>query len=174
MDFMQNQVAERKAEIRTGITEGKKDIFTMLVKANEAEAGKFQLDDEELVSSVSAYPKFTYGFTKIGNVFIMLFAGHGQFLSRRDNYGSKLTPGQKQLLILWLLRWAFSLCTTTFKRRSFNRLPPLSDHEIRYVVTGVEILLIRKRSVKVFDDYAKLDKVLSAFYEALRLFRTYL
>jgi len=83
MDFMQNQVAERKAEITAGLTEGKNiDAFTMLVKANEEEAGKFQLDDDELVSSVSTYPKFTYGFTKIGNVFIMLFAGHGQFPSR--------------------------------------------------------------------------------------------
>jgi cytochrome P450 len=52
MDFMQNQAAERKAEIRAGITEGKEDVFTMLVKANEGEAGKSQLDDEELVSSV--------------------------------------------------------------------------------------------------------------------------
>jgi hypothetical protein len=77
--------------------------------------------------------------------------------------------------MLWLLRWAFSLCTTIFKRRFFNRLPPSSDgSEIRYVVSGVEILLIKKRFVEVFDDYAKLDKVLSAFYEALRLFRTYL
>lgn len=53
MDFMQNQVAERKAEFRAGTTEGKQDIFTMLVKANEEEAGKFQLSNEELVSFVS-------------------------------------------------------------------------------------------------------------------------
>ncbi|TFK38021.1 cytochrome P450 [Crucibulum laeve] len=66
MAFMQEQVIERKADIRsrssgkTAKTGGASDAFTMLVEANEEESGKFQLDDEEL----------------IGNVFIMLFAGH--------------------------------------------------------------------------------------------------
>ncbi|KAF9010234.1 cytochrome P450 [Cyathus striatus] len=62
MGFMQEQVSQKRAEIRgrDSVDKGKSDVFTMLVKANEDEAGKFRLDDEEL----------------IGNVFIMLFAGH--------------------------------------------------------------------------------------------------
>ena len=64
MEFMHSQVTERKAEIASSITEGRNDAFTMLIKANGDEGGKFQLDDQEL----------------IGNVYIMLFAGHGVFL----------------------------------------------------------------------------------------------
>ncbi|KIM47101.1 hypothetical protein M413DRAFT_64094 [Hebeloma cylindrosporum] len=63
MEFMHSQVAERKAEIASGssdLPEGRNDAFTMLIRANEDEGGKFQLDDQEL----------------IGNVYIMLFAGH--------------------------------------------------------------------------------------------------
>ncbi|KAG5634271.1 hypothetical protein H0H81_002585, partial [Sphagnurus paluster] len=64
MGFMRTQVADRKAEI-SGQNEctastGKNDAFTMLVKANETDSGKLRMDDQEL----------------IGNVFIMLFAGH--------------------------------------------------------------------------------------------------
>ena len=64
MGFMRSQIAEHKAEIASGssnIKEGRKDVFTMLVRANEDEGGKFQLDDQEL----------------IGNVHAILFAGHG-------------------------------------------------------------------------------------------------
>ncbi|KAG6898860.1 hypothetical protein C0993_003485, partial [Termitomyces sp. T159_Od127] len=63
MEFMRSQVAERRADIsgqNSGIAD-KNDAFTLLVKANEdEEASKLQLDDQEL----------------IGNVYIMLFAGH--------------------------------------------------------------------------------------------------
>lgn len=45
---MQAQVAERKREIRYQDS-NKNDAFTMLVKANENESGKFKLDDQELV-----------------------------------------------------------------------------------------------------------------------------
>ena len=50
MHFMKDQVAERRTEFR-GQTESSKrrDVFTMLVKANEDESGKYRLDDEELV-----------------------------------------------------------------------------------------------------------------------------
>ncbi|KAJ7185586.1 cytochrome P450 [Mycena filopes] len=56
--FMQEQVTERKAEVAAGNTRA--DAFTMLVKANQDESGKYQLDDQEL----------------IGNVFLFMFAGH--------------------------------------------------------------------------------------------------
>ncbi|KAG6828824.1 hypothetical protein H0H92_006649 [Tricholoma furcatifolium] len=52
-----------KAEVRSeihGINERRNDVFTMLVRANEGEQGKWKLEDQEL----------------FGNVFIMLFAGH--------------------------------------------------------------------------------------------------
>ncbi|KAG6829041.1 hypothetical protein H0H87_012774, partial [Tephrocybe sp. NHM501043] len=62
MAFMRGQVAERKADLSSHeSTEGSKnDAFTLLVRANENEEGKLKLDDQEL----------------IGNVFVMLFAGH--------------------------------------------------------------------------------------------------
>ncbi|KAJ7927562.1 cytochrome P450 [Mycena leptocephala] len=56
--FMKEQVAERKVSVAAGDTRA--DVFTTLVKANQDESGKLQLDDQEL----------------IGNVFIFLFAGH--------------------------------------------------------------------------------------------------
>ncbi|KAH9478750.1 Cytochrome P450 monooxygenase 124 [Psilocybe cubensis] len=59
LGFMKQQVAERRAEVRSNSSEGRHDAFTMLVKANEDE-GKLKLSDDEL----------------IGNVFVMLFAGH--------------------------------------------------------------------------------------------------
>ncbi|KAJ7634807.1 cytochrome P450 [Roridomyces roridus] len=58
-EFMQQQVMERKAEVASG-SEMRADAFTILVKANQAESGKYQLDDQELV----------------GNVFLFMFAGH--------------------------------------------------------------------------------------------------
>ena len=55
MKFMKDQVRERKLDIgskapgerKAGTTQT--DIFTMLVEANEVEAGKLKLDDDELV-----------------------------------------------------------------------------------------------------------------------------
>lgn len=58
MGFMRGQVAERKAEIRGGrnAASEKNDAFTMLVKANEDEAGKLKLDDQELVCTFQIAP----------------------------------------------------------------------------------------------------------------------
>ncbi|KAF8637877.1 hypothetical protein AX17_002500 [Amanita inopinata Kibby_2008] len=64
MLFMRTQVAERKAVVQRdkeeGLGEVGKDIFTMLVQANEDETAKYKLDNQEL----------------IGNIYTMLFAGH--------------------------------------------------------------------------------------------------
>ncbi|KAJ7512690.1 cytochrome P450 [Mycena galericulata] len=57
--FMQQQVTERKAEVAAA-GDTRADAFTMLVKANQDESGKYQLDDSEL----------------IGNIFLFMFAGH--------------------------------------------------------------------------------------------------
>ncbi|KAG6812865.1 hypothetical protein H0H92_015793 [Tricholoma furcatifolium] len=79
MGFMHDQVADRKADIsgQSSAKEGKSDAFTLLVKANEDEASKYRLDDQELVSDLfTCVPNGSPGRYQIGNVFIMLFAGH--------------------------------------------------------------------------------------------------
>ncbi|KAG6865642.1 hypothetical protein C0991_000812 [Blastosporella zonata] len=60
--FMQHEIASRTEEVRSGsqLADDRKDTFTMIVRANEQESGKLKLSDQEV----------------IGNVFIMLFAGH--------------------------------------------------------------------------------------------------
>ncbi|KAK7044658.1 cytochrome P450 [Favolaschia claudopus] len=61
ISFMREQIAERKAQVAMGNAGGmRSDAFTMLVKANQDESSKYQLDDEEL----------------IGNIFVLLLAGH--------------------------------------------------------------------------------------------------
>ncbi|KAK0474149.1 cytochrome P450 [Armillaria novae-zelandiae] len=64
--FMRDEVIRRRAQITSGEIDLDGDnlethtIFNLIMKAGEDEEGKYQLDDEEV----------------IGNVFIMLFAGH--------------------------------------------------------------------------------------------------
>ena len=90
MEFMKAQVRERRAVIGStapgerNADTTQTDAFTMLVKANEDEGGKFKLDDEELVRWTFLQPFVLFSFwdftqppMQIGNVFIMLFAGHG-------------------------------------------------------------------------------------------------
>lgn len=57
-EFMHAQIADRKQEARSGAP-SKNDVLSLLVRANE-DGGKYPLDDTELV----------------GNVFLLLFAGH--------------------------------------------------------------------------------------------------
>ena len=99
MEFMKTQVRERKAVIGSTAPSERKagaiqaDVFTMLVKANEDEGGKLKLDDEELVRTELS---FNHLFLEtllslrlqIGNIFIMLFAGHG-----KTNYRSLIPSG---------------------------------------------------------------------------------
>ncbi|KAK0458101.1 cytochrome P450 [Desarmillaria tabescens] len=64
--FMRDEVVRRRAQIANGEIDVEGDnletrtIFNLLMKAGEDEDGKYSLDDEEVV----------------GNVFVMLFAGH--------------------------------------------------------------------------------------------------
>ncbi|KJA21380.1 hypothetical protein HYPSUDRAFT_67727 [Hypholoma sublateritium FD-334 SS-4] len=63
LKFMQEQVTERKIDAGargSGESVGKSDAFSMLVEASENEEAKYQLNDSEL----------------IGNVYILLLAGH--------------------------------------------------------------------------------------------------
>jgi cytochrome P450 len=57
MAFMRTQALDRKKEIhgQDADESDRKDIFTMLIRANETEEGKLQLDDDELVRTCSAY-----------------------------------------------------------------------------------------------------------------------
>ncbi|KJA21399.1 hypothetical protein HYPSUDRAFT_42040 [Hypholoma sublateritium FD-334 SS-4] len=123
MEFMQKQVADRKADIRSqGCTDSAQDTnaFSMLVEASENEKGKFKLDDSEL----------------IGNVFIMLLAGH-----ETTAHTLAGTIG-------------FLAMNDDLQEEIYQQIVEVVGHE-RDPVHG---------------DYGKLDKVLSAFLEALRLF----
>ncbi|CAK5261847.1 unnamed protein product [Mycena citricolor] len=59
LQFMRFQIDARKEMVRESEV-NEKDAFTMLIQANEDEAGKNQLDESEL----------------IGNIYILMFAGH--------------------------------------------------------------------------------------------------
>lgn len=51
MEFMQEQVTERKADVNTGGAVHASDAFSMLVEASEHEEAKYRMDDSELVST---------------------------------------------------------------------------------------------------------------------------
>lgn len=120
MRFMQAAVRDRRVEVQgqEAINDG--DILTMLIKANESESGKYRLDDQEL----------------IGNVYIMLFAGHETT--------------------------AYTLATTIAFLSLYEHIQDEVVEQIHSVVGYGQD--------PVFEDYAKLDKVLAVFYEALRMF----
>ncbi|KAJ3796245.1 cytochrome P450 [Lentinula aff. detonsa] len=115
--FMKEHVIARKSEIQNNT---RKDAFSLLVKANEQEESKHKLSDDEL----------------IGNVYIMLFAGHETtahtlaatlgFLALNQDVQDEILEQIKEVV-------------------GYNRDPE-------------------------FEDYHKLNKVLAAFFEALRLF----
>ncbi|KJA21395.1 hypothetical protein HYPSUDRAFT_42034 [Hypholoma sublateritium FD-334 SS-4] len=117
--FMQTQVAERKADIRARGSAGN-DAFSMLVKASENEEVKYRMDDSEI----------------IGNVFIMLFAGHETT--------------------------ARSLSATI----GFLALYDDLQEEIYQQIMSV----VGQERDPVYQDYIKLNKVLAAFLETLRIF----
>ncbi|KAF9482311.1 cytochrome P450 [Pholiota conissans] len=118
--FMKAQVQERKAELSSGSDVPRTDAFSLLVKANEDEGGKFKLDDEEL----------------IGNVYIMLLAGHE---------------------------------TTAHSIAATIGFLSLSDDIQEDIYRQIHSVVGLDRDPE-YEDYAKLDKVLAAFYEGLRLF----
>ncbi|KAG5638340.1 hypothetical protein H0H81_000583 [Sphagnurus paluster] len=120
--FMQREIEARTMEVRNEeeSADVRKDAFTMLVRANEQETGKFKLDTQEV----------------IGNVFILLFAGHE-------------TTAHTLAATLALLALH----------------PEIQSEILEQIVSVVGY----DRDPK-YEDYSKLDKVLSAFYESLRLF----
>jgi hypothetical protein len=81
---MHAEVATRKSlvkeQLEKGIEQENTDVFSLLLRANELEDGKLKMDDSELVSCFYCGKKvflmFLYKF-QIGNIYILLFAGHG-------------------------------------------------------------------------------------------------
>ncbi|KAL0569773.1 hypothetical protein V5O48_012184 [Marasmius crinis-equi] len=138
--FMQDQVKHRKAEVRGQTREEyKRDAFSMLVQANEDAEGKYRLNDEEL----------------IGNVFVMLFAGHetsAHTLAATLGFLAVNEDAQQEVLqeIIDVI--------------GYDRDP------VRSSLISVKELPEDPLACQEFDDYNNLNKVLSAFYEALRLF----
>jgi len=101
--FMQEQVKLRREEIR-GHAAGeykRKDAFSMLVQANESdENAKNKLTDRELVSEETARVRNTTSYNRfqrqIGNMFIMLFAGHGRSIAFSRALDLEFNISQKQ------------------------------------------------------------------------------
>jgi hypothetical protein len=78
-DYMTKVIAERRAELNgetTARDTERKDIFSLLVRAGE-EDSKFKLSDSELVSDKIERSSLPLSRCEVGNVFGMLFAGHG-------------------------------------------------------------------------------------------------
>lgn len=79
---MHAQIADRQREARSGAPP-RNDVLSILVRANEEDGGKCSLDDTELVSRLHPTGPCTCRwstwliFQKVGNVFLLLFAGHG-------------------------------------------------------------------------------------------------
>lgn len=63
--FIKESIAERRGGGTESTGANAKDVFSVLLRANEEEGGKLKLDEGELV----------------GNVWIMMFAGHGAFFA---------------------------------------------------------------------------------------------
>ena len=51
LEFMKEQVVERKAYVNAGGVVQASDAFSMLVEASENEEAKYKMDDTELVST---------------------------------------------------------------------------------------------------------------------------
>ncbi|KAG5634315.1 hypothetical protein H0H81_002432 [Sphagnurus paluster] len=147
--FMRREIEARTREVRSagdGDAEGadaRTDAFTILVRANERETGKFRLDAQEVVSfSFGCFDawgnRFLSGRGQIGNVFVMLFAGY-------ETTGHTLSATLALLAIH----------------------QDVQDEILEQIVS-----VVGYDRDPTYADYEKLDKVLSAFYEALRLFPT--
>ncbi|KAH6890120.1 cytochrome P450 [Coprinopsis sp. MPI-PUGE-AT-0042] len=123
-EWMAIQAASRKELVRAAGNGGasglQDDCFTLLVKANESENPKFKLTGQEL----------------IGNIFLLLFAGHETT--------------------------AHSFAAT---------LAQLAVHQdVQQDVLDQILSVVGWDREPEFEQYHSLNKVLSAFYEALRLF----
>ena len=80
-DHMAKMINERRAGLNGDITDrlggiARKDIFSLLIRASE-EDSKSQLSNDEVVSdNIEGSSLFLIRY-KVGNVFTIMFAGHG-------------------------------------------------------------------------------------------------
>ncbi|EGN98791.1 hypothetical protein SERLA73DRAFT_181431 [Serpula lacrymans var. lacrymans S7.3] len=119
--FMRNHIQSRKADIRTRKAENddwRKDVFNLLVQESESD-GKATLSDYEL----------------IGNVFVLLIAGHQ---------------------------------TTAHSLAATLALLALDQTVQNEIVAHIQDIVGEREPT--FKDYSKLDKVLAAFHEGVRMF----
>ncbi|KAJ8597312.1 cytochrome P450 [Rhizopogon salebrosus TDB-379] len=121
--FMTAQIQTRREAINSSAGDDTaKDLFSLFVRASENEGSKMGFSNEEL----------------IGNVFVLLFAGHETT--------------------------AHTLAATL----GFLSLNPSVQEEI--VAQIGEITKDRENDEIIFEDYSRLDKILAAFYEGVRMF----
>ncbi|KAK1228955.1 hypothetical protein PQX77_007995 [Marasmius sp. AFHP31] len=125
--FMKEQIALRKSSVNfeSGVDQsdesvGRNNVLTLLVQASENEESRYQLDDDEL----------------IGNVFLLLLAGH-------ETTANALAG--------------------TF---GFLAAHPAVQQEIHDHIVEV----VGYKRDPTFEDYNSLNKVMSAFIEAVRFF----
>ncbi|KDQ59781.1 hypothetical protein JAAARDRAFT_632566 [Jaapia argillacea MUCL 33604] len=142
--FMRNLIDSRRGEM---IGEGgkefeaRRDVFSLMVRANESE-GKSAMTDDELVSGppsrifASLTSSVTDWLLQTGNTFLLLFAGHETTAHTLD-----ATMG-------------------------FLALYPEIQDEIYAQIREVA----PDGSEPKFQDFGKLNKILGAFLEAARLF----
>ncbi|KAL0565153.1 hypothetical protein V5O48_016877 [Marasmius crinis-equi] len=136
--FMQEQIRIRKSEEKEEEREeeggggeggvGKNNVLTLLVQASEDEEGKYQLEDEEL----------------IGNVFLLLLAGHGLTIVVHTETTANALAGT----------FGFLAAHPEIQKEVY-------DHIVD--VVGME-------RDPTFEDYSRLNKVAAAFLEAVRFF----
>ncbi|KAG6830546.1 hypothetical protein H0H87_007745 [Tephrocybe sp. NHM501043] len=138
--FMSREISIREEEVRNGseLADQRVDAFTMLVRANEQETDKLKLTDQEV----------------IGNVFIMLFAGHGEI---HQVFKSSWLTSQKM--------------TETTAHTLSATLALLALHQdIQTEILEHIVEVVGYEHDPMYNDYDKLNKVLATFLEALRLF----
>ncbi|KAK7034559.1 hypothetical protein VNI00_012406 [Paramarasmius palmivorus] len=133
--FMKEQIELRKATISSVPSQAghesdqsdaavKNNLLNLLVQASEDEEGKYKLDDEEL----------------IGNVFLLLLAGHGRSIPETTA----------------------NALAGTFGYLAAN--PKVQEEIYEHIINVVG----RDRDIE-FEDYGNLNKVMSAFVETVRL-----
>ena len=97
-DYMTKMISERRAELNgesTSRDTERKDVFSLLVRASE-EDSKFKLSDSELVSDKIERSNLSLSRCEVGNVFAMMFAGHGLCIFYLGVLNGRLKTMQKQ------------------------------------------------------------------------------
>jgi cytochrome P450 len=168
-------ISERRSELNgesTAQGTERKDIFSLLVRASE-EDSKFKLSDSELVSDNIEQWGLFLARCEVGNVFAMMFAGHGLCIFCLIELNGQLIARAETT--------AFTLASTIGFLGLHSEVQEDLYEQIMEVVgcdrdpvghNFSRIISCRDMEVsQTFEDFPRLEKVAHAFYEALRLFR---